>query len=95
MATPLTRIVLRSFPIPRSAVIDQIERQTGRSLTHEHRHYLAEKPVHCGDELEIYRKGRWIRGRYEWTGRPEDPPTLETGSRVLELDATHLLRWPK
>jgi hypothetical protein len=77
-------------------MIEQIELETGRPLTHEHRHYLAGRPVHCGDELEIYRKGCcWIRGRYEWTGRPEDAPTLDTDRRVFKLDSTHLVRWPR
>lgn len=95
MAIPITRLELRAVPIPHSAVVERIERETGRDLSHEHRHFLADRPVHCGDMLEIYSEGRWIPGRYEWTGRTNETPTLETAQAIIHLDGDQLLRWPK
>ena len=95
MTTPIATLQLRSISIPRNAVIELLERQLNRSLTYEHRHYLANVPVHCGETLEIYVDGHWIPGRYEWTGRLNDEPTLETSDRVFFIDALKLLRWPQ
>jgi hypothetical protein len=34
-----------------------------------HRHYLSGRLVRVGDELELLLSGgRWLRGRYEWSG---------------------------
>ena len=65
MATPITTLELRSIEIPRSLLIEIFERQLGRSLTHEYRHYLAAEPVHCGTILQWFNDGEWITGRYE------------------------------
>ena len=95
MATPIATLQLRTIPIPRSLIIEMIESEIGRALTHERRHYLAGQPVHCGDQIEIYIDGDWKLGRYEWTGDESDEPTLETSGRVFWLNGTQLLRWPE
>jgi hypothetical protein len=94
MATPITTLELRRVKIPHSPLIESIERELGRSLTHEYRHYLAGEPVHCGDILELFHQGGWIRGRYEWTTESDQAPTFESDGMVLRLDPTKLLRWP-
>jgi hypothetical protein len=93
--TPITKLVLRSVPIPRSPLIDKLEQELGRPLTRETRHYLAGEPVHCGDNLELYLDGQWRIGRYEWTGRIEDLPTFEYDGGVRRIDAQCLIRWPE
>ena len=92
---PITPLQLRRIEIPRSPLLELLEYRLGRVITHEHRHYLAGRPVHCGDLLELYRNGSWILGRYEWTADRDDQPTFETGSLVVGLEGTHLLRWPQ
>ena len=52
-ATPVTRLELRSEPIPRGPLIERLENELGRPLTHETRHYLAGRSVHCGDTLQL------------------------------------------
>jgi hypothetical protein len=91
----MTTLELRLIEIPRNPLIEIFERQLGRSLTHENRHYLAGEPVHCGTMLQRFQDGQWITGRYEWSGRPEDLPTLVIGAQVIGLTAGCLLRWPK
>lgn len=86
---------LRTVEIPRSPLIEIFEQQIGRSLTHETRHYLAGEPVHCGTILQWFSGGQWITGRYEWSGRPEDRPTLHIGEQVIGLTGECLLRWPR
>lgn len=71
-----------------------LEQQFGRPLTHEYRHYVAGKPVHCGDTLEAYLGREWVFGRYEWTGNSSDEPTLHALGKVYFLDGSQLLRWP-
>jgi hypothetical protein len=95
MARPIATLELRSVEIPRSPLIEFFEQQIGRPLTHETRHYLAGEPVHCGAILQWFDGSQWITGRYEWSGRPEDRPTLHIGERVVGLTAESLLRWPK
>ena len=95
MATPITSLVLRNVPISPSFIIQMIEREMGRPLTHERRYYLADQPVHCGDLLEVFCDGEWIGGRYEWTAKADDEPTLETANRVYWLNGSELLRWPE
>jgi len=92
---PISRLELRSIEIPRGPLVAIMEQQTGRPITHEHRHYLAGEPVHCGDLLELYWNSGWILGRYEWTAVLGEPPTFESGELVLQLDDAHLLRWPE
>lgn len=86
---------LRCTEIPRSPLIMMMERELGRPLTHERRHYLAGEPVHCGTILELDCDGRWTFGRYEWSGRPDDLPTFHIGERALWLSADARLRWPE
>jgi hypothetical protein len=92
---PISALELRVEVIPRSPLIEKIERDTGQMLTHEHRHYLEGQPVHCGDTLEMYREGQWTLGRYEWSGEPEDSPTFHFGHDAIPLDDSFLLRWPR
>lgn len=93
MTTPITALELRSIEIPPHPLVEILERETGRSLTHEHRHYLAGEAVHCGEILELFFDGQWIVGRYEWTGDVSDLPTFEHADGFLELTEGHLLRW--
>lgn len=86
---------LRCAEIPRSPLIAMMERELGRPLTHERRHYLAGEPVHCGTVLELERDGEWIFGRYEWSGRLDDLPTFHIDERALWLSADARLRWPE
>ncbi len=72
------------------------------------RHYLAGRPVQPGDELELMlSEGRWLRGRYEWSGMPVVWPSLRialsgrvspTSDRKLTgampLPPAAWLRWP-
>lgn len=92
---PIHALELRCSKVPRGTLIAILERQTGRPITHQYRHYLAGLPVHCGDLLELYRHGEWILGRYEWTGIPGELPTFQSGELILRLDRNHLLRWPE
>jgi hypothetical protein len=92
--TPITKLELRSEPIPRSPLIERLEQELGRALTHETRHYLAARPVHCGDILHLHIVGQWVTGRYEWGGKPEDVPTFEYDGGVLRIDDDCLVRWP-
>jgi hypothetical protein len=92
--TPITKLELRSVPIPRGPIIERLEQEIGRPLTHETRHYLAGQPVHCGDTLELYFDGEWITGRYEWTGKPEERPTFEYDGGITRIDDDCLVRWP-
>jgi hypothetical protein len=50
--------------------------------------------VHCGELIELFEHGNWVTGRYEWTGRVDDAPTLHLGERVVLLTAQCLVRWP-
>ena len=93
--TPITKLELRSVPIPHSPLIDIFEQELGRPLTCETRHYLAGQPVHCGDNLELYLDGQWRIGRYEWTGKPDDLPTFDLESDTLRIDDQCLIRWPE
>ena len=95
MASPITTLELRKIEIPRSRIVNLIERELGKAITHEHRHFLAGKPVHCGDFLELFENGKWIPGRYEWTCKPGDRPTLHLIDRILWVEADFLLCWPK
>lgn len=91
---PIQKLQLRKEPVPSGPLIEAFEREIGRRITHTHRHYLAGRPVHCGDILELYREGEWHRGRYEWTGRPDELPTLEYDDETVRLDDDSLVRWP-
>jgi hypothetical protein len=95
MTTSNMTLELRRTEIPRSPLIAAMERELGKPLTHECRHYLADEPVHCGTILELDRDGEWIFGRYEWSGRPDDLPTFHIGERALWLKADARLRWPE
>ncbi len=95
MASPLTTLELRRIEIPRSRIIALLERELGKTITHEHRHFLAGEQVHCGDFLELFENEKWVLGRYEWTCKPGDPPTLHFVDRILWVEEDSLLRWPK
>ena len=85
MSTPITTLELRVEPIPVTGVTrlwkEQHKRLSGESGDNTHRHYLAGQPVHCGDVLEMFESGSWIRGRYEWTTKLDELPTLVSTSR--------------
>jgi hypothetical protein len=93
--TKITRLELRAEEIPRSPLIERLERELGRPLTHEVRHYLEGLPVHCGEILQLQIDGQWVTGRYEWGGTPEDVPTFHYDGGVLWIDDNCLVRWPK
>ncbi len=93
-ATPITRLELRSVPIPRSPLIERLERELGRPLLEETRYYLAGRPVHCGDVLDLYIEGHWRSGRYEWTGKTDELPTFHHEGGTLRIDEQYLARWP-
>lgn len=95
MPTPITTLELRSTEIPPSPITEILERETGRPFTHEHRHFLAGEPVHCGEILQRFEDGEWVTGRYEWSCCPGDLPTFHVGERVTHLTAECLLRWPE
>jgi hypothetical protein len=95
MTTPGTTLELRSETIPRGKLIERLERELGRPLTHEHRYYLDGEPVNCGTLLELFDAGDWSVGRFEWSGIPTDAPTFHIGERVIGLTRDRLLRWPK
>jgi hypothetical protein len=71
VASSITTIELRKIAIPRSRIIDLLEREVGKAITHEHRHFL-----------ELFENGEWITGRYEWTCKPGDPATLHFADRI-------------
>jgi len=68
------------------------------------RHYLAGRPVHGGDPIDLCFSGGWVTGRYEWTGEPTDRPVfhyslelLADGAVVqgtLDIPEGAVLRWP-
>lgn len=95
MTTPGTTLELRCETIPRGKLIERLERELGRSLTHEYRHYLAGEPVNCGTLLELFDAGGWNVGRFEWSGNPADLPTFHIGERIVSLTENSLLRWSK
>jgi len=88
------KLDLRVEMVPRGALIDALERVAGRRLTHEHRYYLANQPVHCGEILELCHSGSWVPGRFEWSGDPEERPVLYLDTGVVALDDMRRLRWP-
>jgi hypothetical protein len=90
---PIQKLQVRKEPVPSGPLIEAFEREIGRPITHTFRHYLADQPVHCGDILELYREGEWLPGRYEWTGRPDELPTLDFGDETVWLDDDSLVRW--
>jgi hypothetical protein len=88
-----TTLELRTEMIPRGSLIERLERELGRPLTHEHRYYLDGDPVNCGTVLELFDAGDWILGRFEWSGNPADAPTFRIGERIVSLSERSLLRW--
>lgn len=64
------------------------------------RHYLKGKAVAAGAEVELqFERGTWLRGRYGWTFREKDLPTLSAplscGERVIfTVPQGGLFRWP-
>jgi hypothetical protein len=94
MASVGTTLELRCIAIPRTRMALLLERELGRPLSHEFRHFLGDQPVYCGMLLECWIEGRWTLGRYEWSCRPEDMPTFHVGDRELAISSETLLRWP-
>jgi hypothetical protein len=88
------RLELRTELIPRSGIIKAIEEEVGKRITHQRRHYLANQPVHCGDMLEMWMENRWVLARYEWSGKPDESPTVYHDGGVAILKDSSLLRWP-
>lgn len=95
MMTHGTTLELRRENIPRERLIERLERELGRSLTHEYRYYLDGDPVNCGTVLELFEDGGWMIGRFEWSGDPADTPTFHIGERIISLTEQSLLRWSK
>ena len=93
MFSPISALHLR--PTTVTPLTHLIEREIGRRLSTTHRHYVCGRAVHCGDILELYRQGSWAEGRYEWTGRIGEEPTLHTDMGVFWLDQNSILRWPQ
>lgn len=61
------------------------------------RHYLGDKPVHCGTVLEFRRGQHWYEGRYECSGPISDFGAYIIGggdSTCFGLDDIAELRWP-
>jgi len=85
MTTPTITLELRCIEIPRSPLIERLEREMGRPFRHEYRHFLAGEPVACGTILQCFLDGKWITGRYEWSCRREDLPALHIDERVIPL----------
>ena len=86
---------LRIEAIPRSPLIEAIEREVGHAIREDCRHYLSNEPVHCGNILELHRDGESVRGRYEWSGKKEDAPTFHMRAETLVLRESDRLRWPQ
>ena len=80
--------------VPRGALIAALEQQLGRRLTQEHRHYLGNQPVHCGDILELRKNGQWLSVRYEWSGNPDELSVFISDDGGVPLDEASRLRWP-
>lgn len=73
-----------------------------------HRHYLGGRVVRPGDELDLLLSGgRWLRGRYEWSGNVVVWPAFRIGlegkvsltsdrslTGALPLPPNARLRWP-
>jgi len=91
---PSSTLQLRCIVIPRSPLIELFERELGRALTHEYRHFLAGEPVNCGTVLQRFQDGEWVTGRYEWSCNREDLPTWHVDGRTTCLAPSDLLRWP-
>ena len=62
------------------------------------RHFLDERPVHCGDFLFLrLRDGNWLAGRYEASLRGGNPRAMLFTANIPEpilLNGTSELRWP-
>jgi hypothetical protein len=72
---------------------------TKLALRHEPggwRHYLAGKPIHCGDQIQMRIGGSWIWVRYEATNlqHPDDPAVAlyALGGTIL-YDSEADFRW--
>lgn len=59
------------------------------------RHFVADKPVHCGDQLELQLDdGSWARRCYEWNPPAGGDPTLDLGRVSVFLTKDSVVRWP-
>lgn len=64
------------------------------------RYYLAGKPVHAGELLEVLlHDGSWALGRYEWNYLPDSFPWFivetESGDAIDLNPERSRLRWPQ
>ena len=59
------------------------------------RDFLDGKPIHCGDQLQLWTGDRWVYARYEMCDRSLREVVLASDDqdRWLERD-TMLFRWP-
>jgi len=59
------------------------------------RDFLDGKPIHCGDQLQLWTGDRWVYARYEMGDRSLREVVLASvdQDRWLERD-TMLFRWP-
>jgi len=85
---------LRAQQIPRSPLIEYLEQQRGRAITHEYRHFVPDKAVQCGEILQRFENGQSITGRYEWSGKPNELATFWVDGQGFNITAECLLRWP-
>lgn len=67
------------------------------------RYYLDGRPLEPGTDIELQvHSGRWVSGRFEWSGRPEVRPRLRAtaavnlpAQQITFVIHPHLLvRWP-
>ena len=58
------------------------------------RHYLAGRPVHAGEGLEVCLSGFWVPVRYEWNFSRQSPPMLFAEGAELRPYSKLEYRWP-
>ena len=59
-------------------------------------HILDRKPVHAGDALEVLFGDKWLRVRYEWPRKDDDPRGFMEGDEiVVRLKPDTVVRWPE
>lgn len=62
-----------------------------------YRYYLAGKPLHAGDTVELFvSETGWTQGRYEWNYQPERPPFIcFDDEHAVAATEEHRFRWPE
>ncbi len=53
-----------------------------------YRHFLRGKPVHAGEQLRLWRDGKWVWARYEWDWNTAHDPALYLAGDVLRENGT-------